>query len=185
MSRQTFAATDIADFPPASHGAVVNTTARTNLWVPALWTPIAALDPKPGKAYLLRAGGSISTTGTPTILFVPTFGQSATPASNVSLGSSGAFTLGSGLSGVPWYAEFLLGFRQIGVAASGASCIGHGTVTVSGGSGNVSQAVAMGGTSVTTADNTTAQGLTLDVTWGTASASNTITCIWTLLQSLN
>ncbi len=185
MSRQTFAASDVADFSPASHTAVANTTTRTNLWNIAMWTPIPAFDPKPGKAYLLRCGGAISTTGTPTILFVPTFGQSATPASNVSLGSSGSFTLGSGLSGVPWYAEFVLGFRQVGIAASGATCVGHGSILVSGGSGNAGLTVPMGGTVATTADHSTDQGLALDVTWGAASASNTITCVWTLLQSLN
>lgn len=184
MSRQSFAAADLAEFAPASHTAVANTTTRTNLWVPALWTPIAALDPKPGKAYLLRAGGIISTTGTPTIVFNPTFGQSTTPGSNVALGATTTWTLGT-LSSAPWYAEFALGFRQLGIAAAGATCTGNGFVVVGGASGAVGQSVPMGGTVVTTADHTTAQGMVLDVTWGAASASNTITCQWTLIQSLN
>lgn len=184
MSRQSFAASDITDFSPASHTAVANTTTRTNLWVPALWTPIAALDPKPGKIYRLCAGGIISTTATPTIVFNPTFGQSATPASNIALGATTTWTLGT-LSSAPWYAEFILGFRQLGIAASGATCTGNGFVVVGGASGAVGQSVPMGGTVVTTADHTTAQGMVLDVTWGAASASNTITCQWTALQSLN
>lgn len=183
MSRQSFAASDVADFPPASHTAVANTTTRTNLWAPALWTPIGAYDPKPGKAYILRCGGIISTTGTPTIIFNPTFGQSATPASNLALGVAATITLGSALSGVPWYAEFVLGFRQIGIAASGATATGNGYVLI--GNGGAQPFTAMGGTVVTTADHTTAQGLVLDVTWGAASASNTITAQWTALQSLN
>ena len=184
MSKQTFAAADVAEFPPASHTAVANTTTRTNLWVPSLWTPIPAFDPKPGKAYLLRCGGIISTTGTPTIVFNPTFGQSSTPGSNLALGATTTWTLGT-LSSAPWWAEFVLGFRTLGIAASGATATGNGVVVIGGAAAAVGQAVPMGGTVVTTADHTTAQGLSLDVTWGTASASNTITAQWTLLQSLN
>ena len=185
MSKQTFVAPDVAQFPPASHTAVANTVTRTNLWVPALWTPINAFDPQAGKAYLLRCGGIISTTGTPTIIFNPTWGQSATPASNVALGASITLTTGSGLASVPWYAEFLFGFRQLGIAASGSTGTGNGFVTIGGPAATASQTVAIGGTVPTNLDHTTAQGLCLDVTWGTASASNTITCQSTLLVSLN
>jgi hypothetical protein len=184
MTKQTFAASDVAEFPPASHTAVANTTTRTNLWVPSLWTPIPAFDPKPGKTYLLRCGGIISTTATPTIVFNPTFGQSSTPASNIALGATTTFTLGT-LTNAPWWAEFVLGFRQLGIAASGATCTGNGYVVIGGAAAAVGQCVPMGGTVVTTADHTTAQGLSLDVTWGAASASNTITCQWTVPQSLN
>jgi hypothetical protein len=184
VSRQTFTAADVAQFPPASHTAVANTVTRTNLWVPALWTPVNAFDPQPGKVYELRCGGIISTTGTPTIVFNPTWGQSATPASNVALGATTTWTLGT-LTNAPWDAIFTLGFRQLGIAASGATCTGNGHVIVGGAAAAVGQAVPMGGTVVTTADHTTAQGMCLDVTWGTASASNTITAQWTLLRSLN
>jgi len=183
MSRQSFAALDIIDCPPASHTAVANTTTRTNLWVPALWTPIGAYDPKPGKLYILRCGGVISTTGTPTLTVNINYGASATPASNLALGAAvGPFTLAT-LSAAPWYAEFVLGFRQLGIAASGATATGNGFLAL-GPSGSQSYQ-ALGGTVVTTADHTTAQGLVLDVTWGTASASNTITAQFTSLQSLN
>lgn len=184
MSRQSFVASDVTDIPSASHTAVASTVTRTNLWVPALHTAISAYDVKPGKAYLLRCGGVISTTGTPTILFTPTFGQSATPGSNVSLGATTTFTLGT-LTAAPWWAEFVLGIRSIGVAASGATGTGNGFVIIGGAAGAVGQAVPMGGSVPTTLDHTTAQGLVLDVTWGTSSASNTITAQWTLLQSLN
>jgi hypothetical protein len=183
--RQAFVAPDIAEFPPASHSAVANTVTRTNLWVPALWTPIGALDPKPGKAYHLRVGGIISTTGTPTIIFNPTFGQSTTPGSNIALGASTTWTLGT-LTNAPWWAEFVLGFRQLGIAAAGSTITGNGFVVVGGAAGAVGQCIPIGGlTGLTTADHTTPQGLVLDVTWGTASASNTITAQWTMLQSLN
>lgn len=186
MSKQTFAASDVAEFPPASHTAVANTVTRTNLWVPSLWTPIPAFDPKPGKAYILRCGGIISTTGTPTIVFNPTFGQSSTPGSNVALGTSTTLTLANNLTAQSWYAEFVFGFRQLGIAASGATATGNGSITLPGGNSTAAGVLLnIGGTVVTNADHTTAQGLTLDVTWGAASASNTITAQWTNIQSLN
>jgi len=185
MSRQSFVAADVAQFSPASHTAYASSTTETNLWNPALWTPINAFDPVPGKAYLLRAGGIISTTATPTITFTPRWGQSATPASNVSLGASIALTTGTGLASVPWYAEFLFGFRQLGIAAAGSTGTGNGFVTLGGPAATASQTVAIGATVPTNLDHTTAQGLILSATWGTNSASNTITAQWALLVSLN
>lgn len=184
MSQQKFTAPDIAEFPPGSDTAVANTVTRTNLWNPALWTPIGAFDLKPGKAYKLNCGGVIGTTGTPTIIFNPTFGQSSTPTSNLALGASNTVTLGS-ISAVSWYAEFVFGVRSLGMAASGATITGNGVVFVNGAAGAAGQAIPIGNLVVTNADHTTAQGLCLDVTWGTASASNTITAQWHLLRSLN
>lgn len=184
MSRQAFAGGELVDGPPASHTAVANTVTRTNLWNPALWTPIPQFDLKPGKIYTLRCGGIIGTTGTPTIIFNPTFGQSATPGSNIALGVSNTVTLGT-LSSASWNAEFVLCVRQLGIAASGCTVTGNGFVIVNGAAAAVGQAIPFGGTLVTTADHTTAQGLALDVTWGAASASNTITAQWTHLRPDN
>lgn len=185
MSRQTFTGTDIADFSPASHTAVASSTSETNLWSPSLWSPIAAFDPKPGKAYMLRCGGIISNTATPTIIFTPRYGQSATPASNLALGASVTVTTASGLSSTPWYAEFVLGIRQLGIAAAGSSATGNGYVVIGGPAATASTLIGLGGTVVSTLDHTVAGGLILSVTWGTNSASNTITAQWAHLQSLN
>jgi hypothetical protein len=184
MPAQSFAGNVLAGFPPTAHTAVASTASRTNLWVPALWTPIPALDPYAGKVYKLSCGGVISTTATPTIQFTATFGQSATPASNLSLGTTTTIPLGT-LTSRNWYAEFTLGFRSVGIAASGATCTGNGFVTIDNGAGVVGICNPMGSSVPTTADHTTAQGLVLDVLWSASSASNTITCAWTLLQSLN
>lgn len=185
MPSQTFAGSGAIEAPPASHTAVANTTTRSNLWVPSLWTPINAFDMRAGKVYLLCAGGIVSTTGTPTILFTPTFGQSGTPASNTSLGAGITLTTGSGLSSVPWDLTLRVVVRSLGVAASGTTITGNGHVVIGGPAATASQVVAIGGTVVTNADHTTAQGLVLDVTWGTASPSNTITCQWTYLAPQN
>lgn len=184
MSRQSFHAVDGPDAPPASHTAVASTTTRTNLWSPSLWTPINAADPKAGKAYMLRAGGVMGTTGTPTIIFNPTWGQSGTPGSNVALGASITLTL-PGLTAVPWYAEFTLCFRQLGMTASASTATGSGFVAIGGPAATASQVVAIGGSVPTNLDHTTAQGMCLDVTWSASSASNTITAQWTVLASLN
>lgn len=184
MTRQVFVAADVAEMPPASHTAVTANGTRTNLWNPALWTPIPALDLKPGKGYHLRCGGILSTTtGSNTIIFNPTFGQSSTPASNAALGASTTVTLTASLSNVPWWAEFVLSVRSLGIAAAGATITGNGFVTIGGAAAAAGIIIPIGGTVVTNADHTVAQGLGLDVTWG--AASNSITAQWSLLQSLN
>lgn len=186
MSRQSFTGPGLAGFPPASHTAVNTTVTRTNLWVPALWTPIPAFEPKAGTTYILRCGGVLgTTTGTNTIIFNPTFGQSATPATNVALGVSTTVTLTASLTAVPWSAEFVLGFRQLGIAAAGATATGNGWVTIGGAAATAGIIIPIGGSVPTTLDHTVASGLCLDATWGTSNAANTITCQWTHLQTLD
>jgi hypothetical protein len=184
MARQGFTSADGPDFPPASFTAVANTLTRTNLWTPNLWSFIPAFDLRAGKAYVLRAGGIYSTTATPTIIFNPTFGQSATPASNIALGVTSTFTTTT-VTNASWHSEFILGCRQVGVAAATSTVTGNGFVLLGGAAAAASAFLACGTTVVTTADQTTAQGLCLDVTWGTAAAGNTITTQWVQLQSLN
>lgn len=185
MSRQSFTGADVAQFPSGSNPAVNTTTSATNLWNPAIHTPIPALDMLAHKAYILRAGGIISNTATPTIIFNVRVGQSATPGSNVNLGATVTFTTPSGLSATPWWAEFVMGVRSIGVVASTATVVGTGLIVIGGVATTVSSALAVGDQVPTTVDNTVAQGLVIDCTWGTNSASNTITARWQLLQSLN
>jgi hypothetical protein len=185
VSRQYFAGLDVTDSPPASHTAVANTTTRTNLWAQTLWTPVAANDPRAGKIYKLACGGIIQTTATPTIVFNFTWGTSATPSSNIALGASTTFTLGTIPASSPWYGEFTLTFRSLGIAAAGATATGNGFVTVPGAAGAIGQIVPCGGTVVTTIDQTIAGAMVLDVTWSAASASNTITAQWSYIQTLN
>lgn len=184
MSRQSFTAADLAGFPPAAHTAVASTASRTNLWAQTIWTPIPALDMVPGKAYILRCGGVVGTTGTPTIQFTTSIGTSATPASNLSLGQTTTLTLAT-ITARNWYAEFTFGVRSIGIAAAGATVNGGGFVTIDNGAGVTSVVGTMGNTVPTTVDNTIANAVVIDVLWSASSASNTITCAWTFLQSLN
>jgi hypothetical protein len=183
-SRQGFASMDVNDFPPASFTAVANTTAETNLWTPAIWTPIPANDMRAGKVYKVQYGGIISNTGTPTLIFTPRCGQSATPSSNVSLGVSPTITTTTGLSNHALYGEFILGIRTLGIAAAGATGTGNGFVCFGNASAPAST-VAMGAAIPTTLDNTVATGLIVSITWGAASASNTLTCQWATIRSYN
>ena len=183
-ARQGFASMDVRDFPPVSFTAIASTVTETNLWVAADWTPIAADEVKAGKVYKVSFGGIISNTGTPTVIFTPRYGQSATPASNVTLGASPTVTTVTGLANHSFYGEFTLGFRQIAVAASGATGTGNGFVTFGNASANSTTAI-MGGTVATTLDNIADQGLIVSLTWGTSSASNTCTCQWVVLRSYN
>lgn len=176
---------DLVDFPPASFAAVGNTVTRTNLWTPNLWTQIPAGDMKAGKMYRVNAGGIIQTTATPTVIFNATFGQSATPASNITFGVSATVTTGTIPASSPWYFDFIFGCRQVGVAASTSTVTGNGVVSIAGSATAQAQDILVGGTVITTADQTTAQGVVLDITWGTQNASNTITCQWASIRSMN
>lgn len=186
MSRQGFTSVDYRDAPPAAFTAFANSTTKGNLWNPALWTFFPAFTLKAGQVWLLDCGGIISCTGTPTIIFDVGFGQNnSSPPTNTSFGASRTLTLGSGLTNVPWRAQFHMVVRSLGVAASGMTLVGNGQVNIQGVAAAVDQDISLGGTDITTADDTTAQGLAVAVTWGTASASNTIQAKWCLLRSLN
>jgi hypothetical protein len=185
MARQTFTGGDIVGAPPASHTPVANTVTRTNLWVPALWTPIPALDMQPGKLYELLCGGVYSTTATPTIIVNPTLGTSATPSSNAALGASRTTALPSSVTAASWFGRFVLAVRALGIAAAGATVTGNGQMSFQGAAAGLDVDLGIGGTVLATADHTINQGLLLDVTWGAASASNTIAAQWTSLRSLN
>lgn len=183
-TRQGFEGMDVNDFPPASFAAIASTVTATQLWTQAIWTPIAANDMRAGKVYVVEFGGIISNTATPTVIFTPCVGTSATLASNISLGASPTVTTVTGLSSSPFYGEFIMGVRALGLAASGATVTGNGYVIL----GNVSAAstpIVMGGGILTNVDNTTAQALAVFLTWGTSSPSNTLTCQWALIKSYN
>lgn len=184
MAKQTFASVDVSEIPPASFTAITTST-KANLWTANLWTPISAFDMRAGKAYVLEFGGIFSTSATPgTVTFDPMFGQNATPASNISLGASRALTPTASLTNAAFSGRFVLGVRSLNIAASLATITGGGQVRLQGAAAAADQDLSIGGTVVTTADHTTAQGLVIAVTWGTT-AVNSIACQYCLLSSLN
>ena len=181
--RQGFASMDVNDFPPSSFTAVTASATETNLWTPAIWTPIPANDMRAGKVYKVSFGGVFTSTGTPgTLTWSPRSGQSGTPGSNVALGASGAIAAPASITAGPWYGEFTLGIRSLGLAASGATGTGNGFVLVSAGTAT-GVMYTLGGTVATTIDNTAAGGLIVSLTISVASQS--YTCQWTVLRSYN
>jgi hypothetical protein len=185
MSRQYFqdVLRDGWDTAPAS----LNTfTAEANLWAPNLLTAIPAFDMRAGKMYRAQFGGICQSATAINWTFTPRFGQSATPSSNLLLGASAVVPSGGVIpASSPWWGEFVLTVRSTNIAASLATVVGTGhvvwptTAVLSG------QAIPFGGTVVTTADPTTAQGFAFSVTCGTSSATNLIQALWCAWQSLN
>lgn len=164
---------------PASFTAVNTTNVETNLWVPAIWTPIPANDMQAGKLYENKCGGIFSTSSAaPTSLWTPRVGQSATPSSNVTMGASTATTMIASLASVPFFSQFTFTVRSLGLAASGATATGNGFVTIGGLTTAAGIIQDIGGAVATTLDNTAATGYILSQTWGTNAAANTLTCQW-------
>lgn len=184
MPRQGFEAMDANDFPPASFTAVTASATETNLWTPAIWSPIPANDMRAGKSYIVSFGGVFTSTGTQGVLtFTPRVGQSATPASNVTLGASNATAPPASLTAQAFYGQFEWGVRQVGLAASGGTATGNGFVVVQGAAAATGIMYVLGGAVPTTVDNTAASGTIVSLTISVASQS--YTCQWVKHRSSN
>lgn len=148
---------------------------------------IPANDAIPGRMYHLFFGGIYSTTGTPTIIFTPRWGSSVTIGTNVLLGVSQTITTASGVSAQPFFGEFIFTIRTAPPEATAGTGKGHGFVALGGLTTNAS-VTTMGKTAATidtTGQGTAGCGLQIGITWGTSSASNTITPENYLIRSLN
>jgi hypothetical protein len=179
-AKQGFASTDAADAAPANLAAAINTTTtETNLWNPGLWGLIPAFDMRPGKSYVVRFGGVMGTTATPTIAWRARCGtNNSAPPTGTDLGISPTVTLGT-FTAQPFYGQFELIVRSIGVAASGATVTGNGFVCMpAAAAATVVPQTPFGGAIPTTVDDKSNQGLGVSITWGASSASNTLTCQW-------
>ncbi len=165
---------------PSSFTSVNTTNVETNLWTPNIWTPIPANDMQAGKTYQGNAGGVLGTSSAaPTATWTPRVGQSATPASNITMGATTGTTMIASLAAVPWTWQFTMVIRSLGLAASGAGATGNGYIIIGGLTTAAGIVQSMGGTVASTVDNTAATGLILSNTWGTNAAANTVTAQWT------
>jgi hypothetical protein len=183
MPSQPFQAPDAQGHPPTNFAAIASTTTATRLWLPGMhWTPVPAGDMKAGKQYIVEAGGVWGNTSTPTIIITPRIGTAET-TSDATLGASVTFTTTAGYSASNWYLRFLFGVRSLGIGASGATVYGNGFFVSS--FASTSLALTFGGTAAATVDQTVNNALTMWWTWGTSNASNTITCHWVSMRSLN
>jgi hypothetical protein len=162
--------------PPAS----LNTfTAEANLWNPAIWSSIPGDELVEGAVYTCKFGGICQSATGINWTFTPRFGQSATPSSNISFGASAVVPSGGTIpASSPWFGEFDFQVTSLNVAASLAKINGSGFIVWPTTAILAGQAIPMGGTLITTADQTTAQGFALSVTCGTSSATNLIQAQW-------
>ena len=111
--------------PPTSFTPVASTNAGDEPLGAAIWTPIGGNTMSAGSMYQANAGGVLGTSSSaPTALWTPRMGQSATPASNITLGATTASTMIASFSAVPWSWQFTVNIRSLGLAASGATGAG-------------------------------------------------------------
>lgn len=170
--------------PTVSNTAVTASATETNLWTPSLWSPIPAQDMRAGKVYQLAFGGVFTSTATPGVLtWTPRAGQSATPASNVTLGASNATAPPASLTAQGWVGQFTLVVRSVDAAYTAVNATGNGFVIVQGAAAATATMYQMGGTVATTINNSVASGLIVSLTISVASQS--YTCQWVALQTLN
>lgn len=132
-----------------------------------------------GKTVRVSAWGVYSTTGTPTLRYRVRMGGIA---GTVVLDTA-AQTTASGVTNRGWRVDGLITCRTTG---AGGTVFGQGSSTVS----SAAFAAASGtwdmeNTATTAIDTTAAQQVVLSAEWGTASASNTITCSNFMVEVLN
>lgn len=162
----------VAPIPPqnATAGtALANNTTLTDISpAPQIVLPANLLDV--GQVLRLTAFGVFSTTVTPTLLEGFYYGGVA----GIALAATGATATASGVTNVPWRIEYEGRVRSTGTAGT---IMGHG-FELRGTSVSAVGTVPIPITALATVtiDTTTAKTLTVGAQWGTASASNTITC---------
>lgn len=144
------------------------------------------------RTIVLEAQGVLGTTSTPTIIFQvrlsSTVGTST--LSGASLGVSAAITTASGVTNKWWKLRLVLVCTVVGQGANNATVAGAGEVTSPGGFASpfiyaLEPTTPDTATWTQTFDNSLQQYVNASVTWGTSSASNTITCKQLMMWGLN
>lgn len=178
MSRQQWQETIAALTQDAT--ALADTTTE-GIIVPNVVIPANYM--QDGRALRIRAFGKLSTTGTPTITFALRWGG----VSGTLLATTEAITTPSGAANVMWSLEILIQTRSNGATGSllvtGVAILNLTASTQTTGVFGVSgfDAPAAVGTLDLTAD----ASLSLTGDWSAASASNTLTAMAYILESLN
>lgn len=130
----------------------------------------------PGSTLLVKAAGKFSTTSAPTLNLGVYWGGVAGTA----ICTTGALTCISGAASTTFAFEALLVVRTIG---SAGTIFGIGEAKGIGVISTIGLAPATSPAVTTSLDTTSAKALTLGATWGTNSASNTLTCnLFTITQ---
>ncbi len=184
-SRQYFM--DTLAEPPIANITAITATTETNMLglaanSSALYTPIAANDPRPGKIYKVTIGGIWSNATTGALTITPRYGI---VIGGITFGTNiNALTvLGTAVTNGPYFLEFVIVCRTVGLAGANSTLIGTGFF-MSGGlgaTGSAPMAIAFGGTSAT-ADVSVASGVWMG--W-TLTVAGTMTPQYAFIQSLN
>jgi hypothetical protein len=163
----------VAPLPPfhtANGTALANSVVLTDI-SPAPPVVIPAQFLAPGSEIEIRAMGEFSTTGTPTLLIGIYYGGVA----GVALAISAAITTASGAAAFPWQLDYRGVVRTDGATGTlngqGRLYLGTTLAVASVNIIPITQALR-----TVTIDTTAAKSVTIGAQWGTASASNTITC---------
>lgn len=152
-------------------GASYNTSVTLTDVSPAPQVTIAGMALGAGSEIEIRAAGSFSTTGTPTLLLGFYYGGVA----GVALAASTAITTGSGAASWPWILDYRGVVRTIG---TGGSIVGQGRLYI--GTSLVATTTRFipetAGARTVSIDTTSAKAITVGAQWGTSSASNALVC---------
>jgi hypothetical protein len=135
------------------------------------------------RSIIIEAQGVLGTTSTPTIIFQVRMSSTVGSAtlSGASLGVTAAITTASGVTNQQWQLRLALVCTVVGQGTNNATLAGAGKVVSEGGFA-APYGYALEPTTPPTAtwtqtfDASLQQYINLSVTWGTSSASNTITC---------
>lgn len=179
MGRQYFA--DVLAEPPIASLTPVTATSEAALWLTSQYTPIPANDFRPGKIYVVKAGGIMSFAATGTLIITPRVGL--TVAAGITLGASVvALTTPGATTAHPWVLEFTAVCRTVGAAGVNSTMIGTGAFhTGIPSAGSLPATQTFGGTSATF-DASIASGICIG--W-TLSVAGTVTPQWAYIQALN
>lgn len=162
----------VAPVPPlnVTAGTAYNTSVTITDVSPApqIILPANLLDV--GQVLRLTAFGTFSNTGTPTLILGFYYGGVA----GVALAATGAVTTTTGATNWPWRLEYEGRVRSTG---TGGTVMGSGWLNLATSLTAYTQIpVPATALATVTTDTTTAKSLTVGATWGTSSASNTLTC---------
>lgn len=173
----------VAPIPPFHTGdgaAYASSTTLTDVSpLPHCVLPANFLEP--GVELEILAEGQFSNTSTPTLVLGIYYGAVAGAA----LAASGAITTITGATAWPWQLWYRGTVRSVGTAGS---IQGQGRLYMP---ASITQFQATYAIPITLAartvaiDTTTAKSLTVGATWGTNSASNTLTCTNITIQTLS
>lgn len=167
----------VADGTALASSASIGVISPSSTTNPAITIPANSLFP--GAALRVIAAGRMSNTGTPTLNLGLYYGGSGGTA----LATTGAITTTSGVTNVTWTAELWVVCRSIGT--SGTLFTTGWCSGISGTAGVSNVPFPASAPAAVTVDTTAAKTLDFTATWGTSSASNTITLHQFLVESLN